>query len=239
MSGRRRGRGGGQGNYYDGQTHRQGRRELPAGLPEDARRMMQTAVIRRGEDIDIGEIGAGDDRPPLTASFVFHGRRFRVHPDLSETTVIDFLDQAAEVPVNDPRQQTMIKEWLREHVHPGDFEAFWAVGRAQHYDSGDWLRTAWAIVEGVAARPTQQPSDYSGGPPTTSPTSPATSPRADDDPLRPAYLRHIERFEAMTDEETGQPASIGAALAAQVAVAAQARGVKVERPEYLSPSGTG
>jgi hypothetical protein len=224
------------GAYYSGPTH-----QPPQGAPQSRRPGMDPAllpdqIIRRGEVIDMGEIGGGQ-REPVTASFTFYGERIRVHPDLSETQLIDFLDDAQSIPAGSPREMTVVKEWMRTMVHPGDFETFWGVGKAQHYDSTDWIRSAWTIIDRIAARPTGPLSDSSDGRQETRPNAPATSSVPDDDPLRARFLKHIERFEAMKDDE-GNPAPVGVAMAAQVAVAARARGIDVTRPGYLSESAT-
>lgn len=185
-------------------------------------------LIRSGENIDMGEIG-GEVREGVTAWFLYFGHRLRVNPDLTEIEVIDLLEEAQQVDVKDPRSMTMTKDYARAHVHEDDFDEFWDLVKANHQDTSAVMITCWKILDGITANPTGGQSGSSDGQPVTKPSSPRTSsPPASDRSPREAYLSHIERFEAMTDGD-GNPAPIGAAMAAQLAVAAAARGIDVSR----------
>lgn len=187
-------------------------------------------TIRRGEVIELGELG-GQERDPLTASFSYFGRRFRANPDLSELDVIDFLEAADTIEENDPQSIVMLKGFVRRNVHPDDFDAFWQTVRDRRQTIQEVMQVMWSLIQGVTGNPTGQPSGSSAGRPVTTVSSlpDASSPDAgtEGDELREKFLRQIERFEAMGPN--------GVAMAAQIALAAEARGVDVSRtPDLLS-----
>lgn len=181
-------------------------------------------LIRSGAHIDMGEVG-GAARDPVDATFTYFGDRFRVNPDLTEVTVVDLMDRASAVEELSEEGMRMAKDWLREHVHPEDFNAFWKLARNHRQTVTDLLTTAWQILGGITQRPTSPPSDSSGGRSNTTPNSVATSSGpvgvASDD-LRSRYLQQIERHEALGTEN-------GVAIAEQIALAAEARGIDVTR----------
>jgi hypothetical protein len=198
-----------------------GRRQNRPAAPEQTR---TAEPIRRGELIELGEL-AGQTREPLTASFKYFGEEYRVNPDLSELDVIDFLEGADLIEENDPQSIVMMKSFVRRNLHPDDFEDFWETVREHRQTIQEVMALMWKLIEGVSGNPTGQPSGSSAGRPVTTVSLP-------DDALRPAattvggdlrgrYLQQIERLEAM--------GANGVAMAAQVAVAAEARGVDVNR----------
>jgi hypothetical protein len=185
-----------------------------------------------GPGYSLGDLTAdAGERGPLLASFGYFGADIRVNPDLTEIDMIDFLDEAEKVQKDDPRSMLMVKEAARSHVHPDDFDEFWKL-RKQHRQGVEALMsTIWGIVAGVTGHPTGPPSDSSDGRQDTKPNSPGPSLVPDDDQsLRGAYLRQIDRFERMTDED-GNWNPMGVAMAAQVAAMAEARGIDVSRAD--------
>jgi hypothetical protein len=189
-------------------------------------------VVRDGEGFSLGDLSGPDERGPLIASFVYFGAEIRVHPDLTEVDMIDFLDDAEHVKKDDPRSMLMVKEAARTHIHPDDFDRFWALRKKNRQGVEQLMGTIWQIVGGVTGRPTGRPSDSSDGPPATKPNSAATSSVPDErESTRAAYLRQIARFEAMGN-------GYGVAMATQVATAAEARGFDLSA-DALSSASTG
>jgi hypothetical protein len=129
---------------------------------------MGTELERAPEDW--GTIGELHD--PLDAVFTYlEGLRVRVHPDLSDLVLYDFVEKAQEVDEEDPRSILLIKTTLREFIHPDDFEGFWTTARRNRQQTADLLPVMWKIVERLTNRPTQQPSDSSAGRTATAPKS--------------------------------------------------------------------
>lgn len=188
----------------------------------------------------------------MIATFRYFGETYTVNPNVSEVDIIDFMDDASQVSATDPNAITIVKTFGRRIIDPEEFESFWKAARDHRQDANAIMTTLWRVLEGVTDRPTSPPSGSSDGRPGTSPSSPpGVSPpdsarfpdrpgdrelirdgldrlRAAEDPLRARFLAQIERFEAQ-----GLPH-----IAAQVAVAAEARGVNVSREPELSASGT-
>lgn len=190
-----------------------------------------------GIGISLGDLSGPSERGPLVASFTYFGEQIRVHPDVTEVDMIDFLDDAETVDKDDPKSMLMVKNAARNHVHPDDFEKFWQLRKANRQGVEQLMGTIWQIVGGLTGKANGQRSASSDGPPATNPSSPVSSSPPDDaplvpvaDPLREKYLRQIERFEAQ--------GAGGVAMAAQIAVAAEARGVNVERVGVLSSAST-
>ena len=201
--------------------------------PTQHLRTEKVETIRRGEVIDLGELG-GQEREVLTATFTYFGERYAVNPDLSELDVIDFLEAAETIDATDSRSMTMLKSFVRRVLAEQDFEAFWQTVRDRRQTIQEVMELMWKLIEGVSGNPTGQPSGSSAGRPvTTVPLPPdASEPASANEGLREKYLRQIERFEALG---TGN----GVAMAAQIALAAEARGVDVNRDHdpLLSVSG--
>jgi hypothetical protein len=196
-------------------------------------------LIRTGEQINLGDMDAAEeDRQPLTATLrLKHPERgvltFRVNPNLTELTVVDLLEEADTVKQDDPRAMIMTKKYALEHIHPDDRDLFWETVRAKGWDSTQVMVLCWRILDGITANPTGGQSDSSDGQPATKPSSPPTSstPVADPfDPLadrRAAFVKHIEKIQARTDDD-GKVLPINAAVAAQLVVTARAQGIELD-----------
>lgn len=189
-----------------------GRRRRPGG-----QRRESPGEIVRGRQVDLGDL-SGDAVDPVLATFTYFGKRFRVNPDLTETTVIDLFEQAAKVRLRDPREEMTAaevmesaeraKDHVRQHIHPGDFDAFWAAAKANRQGVTPLISLCWRIVDLVSERPTPPPSGSSDGRPATSRNSPdgASSPGGGEPeidgswwpeglPYNEAAVRVVERFE--------------------------------------------
>jgi hypothetical protein len=175
-----------------------------------------------GLGFSLGDLSGPDERGPLVATFTYFGEPIRVNPDMTEVDMIDFLDDAETVAKDDPRSMLMVKNAARSHVHPEDFDKFWELRRKHRQGVEQLMGTIWQIVGAVTGKASGQQSGSSDGPPATSPSSQGSSSPADDDQSdRAKYLRQIARFEAMGN-------GYGVAMAAQIATAAEARGVVLD-----------
>lgn len=201
--------------------------------PEKARRQLdeQPNLIpfRRGVEIDAGDL-SGDTVEPVIASFGYFGKRFRANPNLTETMVVDLLEAGEDVEVNDPRQLVAAKQYVRDHIHPDDFDEFWQTAVDNRQGVQAVIRVCWRLLEQVTDRPTTPPSDSSDGRQDTATNSPGGvsgpviessavvhpvegMPAGEQGNLQQVTDHFVEKF-----ERAGRPD-----LAAQVMVVAEAR----------------
>lgn len=204
------------------------RRPAIAGRPPVETRFAQ------GQVLDLGDL-SGEAVEPTYAEFSYFGSRFRVNPDLTETMVVDLLAEAAHIDIDDPRSRLdpsdpeselrtsptvaqnaeRSKDYVRQHLHPDDFAAFWELAKANRQSVEQLLKLCWTLLGRVTARrgegmvPTTPPSDSSDGRPVTNLSLPdGASSLADDEaavdgswwpkdlPRNDAAIRVVERFEA-------------------------------------------
>lgn len=232
MSRRRRG---GRGYAYPADVQRN---------PQAGTQPAAGAGIVRGQAMDLGDFG-GEAVEPVLATFTWFGRRFRVNPDLTETTLIDLFDAAAKIQVDgavpDPSRMSteelaaasrravadaeQSKNYVREHIHPDDFDDLWATAKANRQGMQALLELCWRIIELVSERPTSPPSGSSGGRPDISRSLPhgASPPAAPDAPgaaswwpeglpYNPTAAKFVEQF-----EQDGRPDKANIVMLAQEA----------------------
>jgi hypothetical protein len=118
--------------------------------------------FRRGIEIDVGDL-SGDEVEPIIATFGYFGDTYRVNPNLTETMVVDLLEAGESIGVEDPRQLVAAKQYVRDHIHPDDFDDFWATAVEHRQGVQAVIKVCWKILEQVTARPTTPPSDSSDG----------------------------------------------------------------------------
>jgi hypothetical protein len=196
--------------------------------------------IVRGSAMDLGDLG-GAAVDPVIATFTYFGRQFRVNPDLTETTIIDLFEEAAKVQMPaDPKdmkpEQALAnmeqsKGYVREHIHPDDFDDLWSTARANRQGMQALMELCWKILELISERPTSPPSDSSAGRPDIRQNSPAgaSSPDVADPtgaewwpdgvPFSPVAAKVVDRF-----QQRGRPD-----LANQIMIAQEARAASAGR----------
>lgn len=190
------------------------RRVVEARRPEPVRDAAAAGFVR-GVAMDLGDL-AGETAEPIVATFTWFGEtagsraKYRVNPDLTETTVVDLFEQAQSIKVTDVEQVTGAKNYVREHIHPDDFERFWRAAKANRQGLASLMALCSGLVEAVAERPTGPPSDSSGGRPDIRQSSvrgasvPAdTEPAPSEDewwpegvPFNPVAAKFVDKFEA-------------------------------------------
>lgn len=172
-----------------------------------------------GQALDLGDL-SGEVVEPVYATFTYFGEQYRVNPDLTETLVVDLLAEAAHVDLEDPRSEGRTtptvsqnaersKDYVRQHLHPDDFDALWSAAKANRQSVTDLLKLCWRLLALVTDRPTTPPSDSSGGRPVINQSSPdGASSLADDEaavdgswwpenlPRNDSAIRVVEQFEA-------------------------------------------
>ena len=197
---------------------------------EDARKQMEGGDGRlvpfiRGREIDAGDL-SGEVVEPVTATFTYFGKKIRVNPNLTETMVVDLLEAGEDIGVDDPRQLVAAKDYVRDHMHPDDFDTFWEAAQANRQSIQDVIRVCWKLLERITERDPTQPPGSSDGRPATSQSSPAgaSAPATESSPVNPAPAAQQGNLWEVADhfiekyESQGRPD-----LANQIALAAESR----------------
>lgn len=208
--------------YYDDRMQ-----QVQRMSPEEARRQIDSdnrlVPFVRGREIDAGDL-SGETVEPIIATFGYFGRRFRVNPNLTETMVVDLLEAGSDVEVNDPRQLLAAKDYVRDHLHPEDFDDFWETAVDNRQGIQQVIRVCWRLLEQITERPTTPPSDSSDGrldTPTSSPAG-ASGPATASVPVSaPRTVEEIADHFIGKFEGEGRPD-----LAAQIALAAESRAAR-------------
>lgn len=118
----------------------------------------------------------GVERPAHEADFGYFGKTVRVHPDLSDLALIEFMESAVAIEsMGAGEAMGSVSKMLRSLVHPEDFDVFWKAARANRQTIEDLTTLAEALIESVADRPTVRPSGSSDGPLSTGASSPVVS----------------------------------------------------------------
>jgi hypothetical protein len=119
----------------------------------------------------------GTERDVVEAEFGYFGATIRVNPDITDVGVLEVFAALGEM--SEDSEAVLVMSELRSAVatmvHPDDIERFWELAHRNRQTSEDIGSLASKLIEGLAGRPTKQPSDSSGGLPTTDTSSPAAS----------------------------------------------------------------
>lgn len=118
----------------------------------------------------------GTSRPAHEAEFGYFGHTIRVHPNLSDLALIEFMESAVAIDSMDGADAMVaVSRMLRSLVHPDDWSTFWDAARANRQQIDDMTGLAEKLIESLTDRPTERPSDSSDGPPSTDEKSPVVS----------------------------------------------------------------
>lgn len=194
----------------------------------------------------IGQLGTR--REPLDLDFTYFGATIRVHPHASDRVELEFLDAGRDVDFDAlsgsnlaeldeaeaakklstlsralVRAHRLIKDSLREVVHPDDFDTYWRLARENGQQIVDLMadlkRITAAVVEAETGFPTTPPSASQPGPATTpaksadGSSSEAAAALSDTDAAlrllrgRPDLQEFVVMAEEMTQAEQQQKAS--------------------------------
>jgi len=123
----------------------------------------------------LGDFSADSPVDEEEVTFVWYGADIRVHPELSDTQYVDWMEEYGSLDVKDVKAASAVKEFVRVVVHPDDFDEFWALGKKHRVGQERFAATAHKLIEAVAERPTEQSSDSSDGLSETGESSTAAS----------------------------------------------------------------
>lgn len=118
---------------------------------------------------DLGTFG--EERAAHDAAFTFVGERFRVHPDLTDLTLFDFMERAQGIDVdeNNPDPETekeamdLVLGQLTGLVHPEDWRRFLAHSISKRQQYVDLMVLMKGLVEALGKDRTSRRSDSRGG----------------------------------------------------------------------------
>ena len=134
---------------------------------------------------ELGKARARDD------TFGWFGHTIRVGSRVSELGLIDFLDRADQVDVDEGNKDatraamSLLKDFLRGLVHAEDWDTFWTAALDNGQTMEDLMAVVVAITERSTGRPTRRRSASSAG-------RRGTSGRSKDDSSL-AVVRQLER----------------------------------------------
>lgn len=150
----------------------------------------------------IGDLGVR--RAPVDLEFRYFGAVIRVHPAATDTVELEFLDVGRDIDIdllqdtslddldNDEKFAAvasigrairsgylLVKDSLRQVIHPDDWQTYWDLARANGQRISDLMadlkRITAAVVEADTGFPTMRPSDSADGRANTPPRSAAGS----------------------------------------------------------------
>jgi hypothetical protein len=120
--------------------------------------------IALGNGLGQSEPVPADGEWPEVVTFPWFGTPIRVNPGITDTALVDLIEESGEMDDKDPRAGIVLKAFIRTTIHPDDFDEFWRVGKAHNYTLVQFAETAARIIEAVTGDPTQPPNDSSPGP---------------------------------------------------------------------------
>jgi hypothetical protein len=120
---------------------------------------------------DLGELG-GASHDPVDITFGWFGEKIRVNPDFSNLMLFEFLDQAAVVDAtNLVSSQRTTMTFLRNQIHPDDWDRFMTATKANRQQFDDLLTLSRSIVEAVTRFSSGRLSGSPAGQPNTEASS--------------------------------------------------------------------
>lgn len=113
----------------------------------------------------------GTTHAKIEHEFEFFDLTIRVNPSCSQAAMVEFLAAAGEVEQADEvRGAQVIMMFMRQIVHPDDFDAFWSKAKLERQDpEKDLMPIGHAVMEAISDFPTGQPSGSAGGSTSTGP----------------------------------------------------------------------
>lgn len=106
----------------------------------------------------------GTEREAHDAEFGWLGERFRVNPDLTDLSLIEFMEQAGQIDEDDEmRAMDLVVGQLRGLVHPDDWDEFLTLSVQKRQQYRDLMILMKGLVEAVSDRPTTRRSDSPRG----------------------------------------------------------------------------
>jgi hypothetical protein len=116
-----------------------------------------------------------DDTPDDFDTFNWFGSDVKVVTAVNEVELVDLMEQASAVDVDDLASMTVVKGLFRLVIAGDDFDAFWRVAKEQRQTIAELAQLFQTLISEIVDRPTRQPSDSSAGLLTTGESSQPSS----------------------------------------------------------------
>ena len=110
------------------------------------------------------------EKPEIEETFTWGDEKFRINPDLSDSATLDVFEIAnqLEVDQDNPEVQakalSMAKTFMRDVVHPEDFDRFWKLGRKHRQGTEEYMALGMKVVGGLSENPPSERPASSDGP---------------------------------------------------------------------------
>jgi hypothetical protein len=149
--------------------------------------------VANSKVLDLGGFGHVEEMPaegnwPEPAKFPWFGVEVRVNPTLTDTALVDLIEESGGLDDKDPSALLVIKQFIRQVIHADDFDDFWKLGKAHGYSTLQFAEVAARIIEAVTGDPTQESPASSATPLPTATNFPGAS-------SKPTHTDLIERLE--------------------------------------------
>lgn len=114
----------------------------------------------------------GTERPQAEPNeFGWFTTTIRTNPGITDLVLADFMETATAIDMDNAEQAAaslgLIKQFLRDMIHPDDFDRFWFTAKQHGQGIEDLLGVAKAIIAEASSRPTMLPSVSTDGQPRT------------------------------------------------------------------------
>lgn len=106
----------------------------------------------------------GTPRESTSVTFDYFGEEIQGNPYLTDLDYLDFMEQASGLTPEDPKSLQLVKDFARVCLADGEFDRFWRLAKRNRQTQVDVYATLMQVLEASTGRPTESPSDSSGGP---------------------------------------------------------------------------
>lgn len=112
----------------------------------------------------IGDLGTVRNADDVVVVFGFFGTKIRANANASDLGFIEFLTKAETMDqINEVEAVRLVMDYLRDQIHPGDWDEFWRLAKANGQSSEDLMMVSHQIQEAMSGFPTGQPSASRAG----------------------------------------------------------------------------
>lgn len=118
--------------------------------------------------VDVAAKSHADDED---LTFEYFGTELRANPGLTDADLLDFMELQGNLSEEDPKAPAVVKAFIREALHPDDFDTFWGLAKQHRQTTVERIETVYLLIAAASGVPTVQPSDSSPGLPKTDESS--------------------------------------------------------------------
>lgn len=123
----------------------------------------------------LGTFGTPHETGDDFDTFGWFGQDIRVVTAVNEVELVDLMEAAAGVDVEDLASMSVIKNMFRLVIPGEDFDTFWGLAKENRQTLEELSALFQALLTAITDRPTRQPSDSSDGRQSIGESSPPSS----------------------------------------------------------------